>query len=118
MNSEKFCGEQTRTEKIVIMYSFSQEEAEAIIEAARIFAERVKIAFEEAAEAISRLASLFDTFKEFEELEKELEEIGREPRARRRRMARSRARAIEQRYRAEIRRLERNRFCRRIYKPP
>lgn len=38
--------------------------------------------------------------------------------ARRRRMARSRARAIEQRYRAEIRRFERDRFCRRIYKPP
>ena len=106
------------TKKIVILYGFSREEAEALCKAARIFAERVKIAFEEAAEVLSRLASLFDPFKEFEELEKELEKIGREPRARRRRMARSRARAIEQRYRAEIRRFERDRFCRRIYKPP
>ena len=36
----------------------------------------------------------------------------------RRAMERSRARAIEQRYRAEIHRVERERFYRRIYKPP
>lgn len=39
-------------------------------------------------------------------------------RARRRKMERDRAQAIEQRYRAEIHRFERDRFCRRIFKPP
>lgn len=40
------------------------------------------------------------------------------PRAIRKKNNRARARLIEQRYRAEIRRCEQQRFCRRIYKPP
>lgn len=40
------------------------------------------------------------------------------PRARRRKVERERARHIEQRYRAEIRRCERDKPYRRIYKPP
>lgn len=57
-------------------------------------------------------------FEKLDDLRKELEEIGREGRARRRKMERSRAQAIEKRYRAEIHRVERERFYRRIYKPP
>ena len=44
--------------------------------------------------------------------------ISEESRARRRKLGRDRAQAIEQRYRAEIRRAEQVRFYRRIYKPP
>lgn len=107
-------------ETMVIYYGFTEEEAEAIKEAARIWAERVRIAFEEAAEALLRILSAVGSseFESLEKLRKELEEIGREPRARRRKLERDRARAIEQRYRAEIHRFERDRFCRRIFKPP
>ena len=52
----------------------------------------------------------------YEEIEEAFS--GVENRARRRKMERSRAQAIEQRYRAEIHRVERERFYRRIYKPP
>ena len=107
------------TETIIFRYGFTEEEAEAIKEAARIWAERVKHHIEEVIEAV--LHSLSEGSSEFEKLEdlrKELEEIGRESRVRRRKMERSRARAIEQRYRAEIHRVERERFYRRIYKPP
>ena len=44
--------------------------------------------------------------------------ISEESRARRRKLGRDRAQAIEQRYRAEIHRFERERFYRRIFKPP
>lgn len=40
------------------------------------------------------------------------------PRAMRRKRNRDRTRMIERRYRAEIRRCEKQRFCRRVYKPP
>lgn len=107
-------------ETMIILFGFTEEEAEALREAARVWAERVRIAYEEAAEAISRIISAVGSseFESLEKLRKELEEIGREPRARRRKLERDRARAIEQRYRAEIRRFERDRFCRRIFKPP
>lgn len=107
-------------ETMMIYYGFAEEEAEAIRKAARVWAERVKIAFEEAAEAFLRILSAVGSseFESLEKLRKELEEIGREPRARRRKMERGRARTIEQRYRAEIHRFERERFCRRIFKPP
>lgn len=108
------------SETIIALCGFTEEEAEAIREAARVWAERVKIAFEEAAEALLRILSAAGSseFESMEKLQKELEEIGREPRARRRKMERSRMRTIEQRYRAEIHRFERERFCRRIFKPP
>ena len=53
-----------------------------------------------------------------DDLRAEPEEADKEPRARRRKLERDRAQAIEQRYRAEIHRFERERFYRRIFKPP
>lgn len=107
-------------EKILIFGGFTEEEAEAIKEAARIWAERVRIAIEEAVAAFSNILLQIGPpdLEALDDLWKELEEIGRESRVRRRKMERSRARAIEQRYRAEIHRVERERFYRRIYKPP
>ena len=108
------------TETMIFRYGFTEEEAEAIQKAARIWAERVRIAIEEAVAAFSKilLAVGPPDLEALDDLREELEEIGRESRARRRKMERSRARAIEQRYRAEIHRVERERFYRRIYKPP
>ena len=107
-------------EEILIFGGFTEEEVEAIKETARIWAERVRIAIEEAVAAFSKilLAVGPPDLEALDDLRKELEEIGRESRVRRRKMERSRAQAIEQRYRAEIHRVERERFCRRIYKPP
>ena len=108
------------TETIIFRYGFTEEEAEAIQKAARIWAERVRIAIEEAVAAFSNILLQIGPpdLEALDDLRKELEEIGRESRVRRRKMERSRARAIEQRYRAEIHRVERERFYRRIYKPP
>ena len=80
----------------------------------------MRIAIEEAVAAFSNILLQIGPpdLEALDDLRKELEEIGRESRVRRRKMERSRARAIEQRYRAEIHRVERERFCRRIYKPP
>ena len=96
------------------------EEAEALQKAARIWAERVRVAIEEAVAEFSRILTAVgpSDFEALDDLRKELEEIGRESRAQRRKMERSRAQDIEQRYRAEIRRCERERPYRRIYKPP
>ena len=107
-------------EEILIFGGFTEEEVEAIKEAARIWAERVRIAIEEAVAAFSKilLAVGPPDLEALDDLREELEEIGRESRVWRRKMERSRARAIEQRYRAEIHRVERERFYRRIYKPP
>ena len=107
-------------EEILIFGGFTEEEVEAIKETARIWAERVRIAIEEAVAAFSKilLAVGPPDLEALDDLREELEEIGRESRVRRRKMERSRARAIEQRYRAEIHRVERERFYRRIYKPP
>ena len=107
-------------EKVLIFGGFTEEEAKAIKEAARIWAERVRIAIEEAVAAFSNILLQIGPpdLEALDDLWKELEEIGRESRARRRKMERSRAQAIEQRYRAEIHRVERERFYRRIYKPP
>ena len=54
------------------------EEVEAIREAARIWAERVRIAYEEAAEAISRILSVLGT-PDLEALDDLQEEIEKEP---------------------------------------
>ena len=69
---------------------FTAEQTESIREAARKYAERTTFTVEEAIE----------------------------PRVRRRKRNRARAKIIEQRYRAEIRRVENTRIYRRIYKPP
>lgn len=63
------------------------EEVEAIREAARIWAERVRIAYEEAAEAISRILSVLGT-SDLEALDDLQEEIEKELRAKQRKQAR------------------------------
>lgn len=107
-------------EMMIALCSYVGEEAEALRKAIQECAERVKCTVEEMIGAVFRIVSAAGT-ADIETLEgvcKELEEIGKEPRARRRKMERSRARTIEQRYRAEIHRFERERFYRRIFKPP
>lgn len=108
------------SETIIAPCGFAEEEAETLREVVRECAERVKCSIEELIGAVFSMVSAgaAPDVEALEDLQKELEEIGREPRARRRKMERSRARAIEQRYRAEIHRFERERFCRRIFKPP
>jgi hypothetical protein len=75
--------------------AYEEEQAERLKECAALIAEKAGVSLEEA-------AALLEV----------------EPRAQRRKKARSRARFIEQRYRAEIRRAEGERIYRRIYKPP
>ena len=91
--------------------TLTDDEAQALYNLARAWAERVACTIE--AETLVDLAG-----KILEELEKAISDIETEPRARRRKAERDRARRIEQRYRAEIRRCERERPYRRIYKPP
>lgn len=69
-------------EKILIFGGFTEEEAEAIKEAARIWAERVRVAIEEAVAEFSRILTAVgpSDFEALDDLRKELEEIGREPR--------------------------------------
>ena len=93
--------------------TLTDDEAQALYNLARAWAERVACTIEEIAETLVDLAG-----KILEELEKAISDIETEPRARRRKAERDRARRIEQRYRAEIRRCERERPYRRIYKPP
>ena len=75
--------------------ALTPEEVEAINEAARVWAERVKAAYEETAEAISRILSMLGQF-DFEALEELAEEIDKELRAKQRREARERERAQAQ----------------------
>lgn len=105
----------------------SESEAERLSEVARVLAKKSGLSFEEAAYAIQRvMQELRDALEitagflidAFHEIVTEAEGPYIEPRARRRKRERVRARAIEQRYRAEIRRAEGERWYRRIYKPP
>ena len=83
--------------------------------------DRLKEVVEELEKAFAAIGLMAqDAIKALSATYEEIEEAfsGIENRARRRKMERSRAQAIEQRYRAEIHRVERERFCRRIYKPP
>ena len=95
----------------------SIEEIEKIV---RIWAERAQCTIEEMIGAIERILSAGGTtdLESMDDLRAEPEEADKEPRARRRKLERGRAQAIEQRYRAEIHRFERERFYRRIFKPP
>lgn len=106
---------------------FTAEQAESIRETARKYAERTTITAEEANEKIlgvlkfisGAIRGAFDKLTAvFRELAEELKPIDIEPRARRRKRNRAWAKMIEQRYRAEIRRVENTRIYRRIYKPP
>lgn len=107
--------------------AYEAEQAERLKECVALIAEKAGISLEEAAAAISNFLqaitdSIAETFGNLKAVFQEIEEAAAllevEPRARRRRKARSRARFIEQRYRAEIRRAEGERIYRRIYKPP
>jgi len=104
----------------LVLGGLTEEEAEAIQEVARDCEERAKCAVEEMIETIFRAVSAVGThdLEAMDNLRKELEESEKGRCDRRRKMERSRAQAIEQRYRAEIRRAEQGRFYRRIYKPP
>ena len=95
----------------------SIEEIEKIV---RVWVERAQCTVEEMIGAIERILSAGRTpdLESMDDLRAELEEADKESRARRRKLERDRARAIEQRYRAEIHRFERERFYRRIFKPP
>lgn len=106
---------------------FTAEQAEIIREAARKYAERTMITTEEATEKIldalnfisGAIREAFDKLTAvFRELAEELKPIDIESRARRRKQERERAKMIEKRCRAEIRRAENTRIYRRIYKPP
>ena len=99
---------------------WTETSVEEIEKAVRAWAERVQCTVEEMIGAIERILSAGRTpdLESMDDLRAELEEADKEPRARRRKLERDRARVIEQRYRAEIHRFERERFYRRIYKPP
>ena len=100
--------------------------AEQLKEAVRVLAEQAGISLEEAAGYISKAAQeiqerIVTAIDGLAQALKAFEESGIfdiEPRPRRRKRARSRARLIEQLYRAEIRRAEKERPFRRVYKPP
>lgn len=119
MNEQEYFGN--------IGEAYEEEQAERLKECATLIAEKAGISLEEAAAAISNVLQVItDGLKEafgslkyiFQEIEEAAALLEVEPRARRRKKARSRARFIEQRYRAEIRRAEGERIYRRIYKPP
>lgn len=104
--------------------ALTEYEARALYSLAREWAERVTCTIEEIEEKIAYLVQeTVETVVDvagriLEELGKMISDTETEPRARRRKVERDRARAIEQRYRAEIRRCEREKPYRRIYKPP
>lgn len=119
MNEQEYFGD--------IDGAYEEEQAERLKECAALIAEKAGVSLEEAAAAISKFVQVItDGLKEafgsltviFQEIEEAAALLEVEPRAQRRKKARSRARFIEQRYRAEIRRCERERPYRRIYKPP
>ncbi len=91
-----------------------------IAEVERRLREKIQAVISAAIAAVEEaIPALVDILKEITRaIEEELAVLDIEPRARRRKQDRERARRIEQEYRAEIRRCERQQFYRRIYKPP
>lgn len=114
MNSEKEL--QAYFERMAL----TEYEAKALYSIAREWAERVTCTAEEIAYLVQKtVGTVVDVAgRILEELGKMISDTETEPRARRRKAERDKARAIEQRYRAEIRRCEREKPYRRIYKPP
>ncbi len=106
----------------------TKEELTAFIDALNAYNAEVERRLREKTKAVisavisaveEAIPALVDVLKEITRaVEEELAVLNIEHRARRRRRDRERARRIEQEYRAEIRRCERQRFYRRIYKPP
>lgn len=89
MNTQKL------TEVLAGWAGLTTEEVEALNKAAQIWAERVKTAYEEMAEAISRILSALGQ-SDFETLEEVAEKIDKELRAKQRREAREREQAQAQ----------------------
>lgn len=79
-------------EAMIRVAAITEEEAEAIQEAARVLAEQLKAAYEEAREAILRVFQELGQF-DFEALEEAAEKIDKELRAKQRRQAREREQA-------------------------
>lgn len=102
------------------------EYAERVRAIVRELAERTGLSIEEAAGYISKAIqgikeSVTTAVDELTRLFEQFEESGffdMEPRAHRRKAERERARVAEQIYRTKIKRFERTRPFRRIYKPP
>lgn len=97
-------------------YEITTEQANAaarVLRAAGIKTEKLAETLRQAAEVLNILSDAWEQIEESGVLD-----IVEEPRARRRKQNRARARVIEQKYRAEIRRVENERIYRRIYKPP
>ena len=107
--------------------AYEEEQAERLKECITLIAEKAGVSLEEAAAAFSKFVQVVtDGLNEafgsltviFQEIEEAAALLEVEHRTQRRKKARSRARFIEQRYRAEIRRAKGERIYRRIYKPP
>lgn len=79
-------------EAMIRVAAITEEEAEAIQEAARVLAEQLKAAYEEAREAILRVFPELGQF-DFEALEEAAEKIDKELWAKQRRQAREREQA-------------------------
>ena len=83
------------TEALVRRAAITEEEAEALQEAARVWAERVQYSIAEVAEALSRVLSAagWPDVETLDDLRKEIEEIDKKLLAKQRRQARERERA-------------------------
>lgn len=92
--------------------AYEEEQAERLKECVTLISNFLQVITDGLKEAFRSLTVIFQEIEEAAAL------LEVEPRARRRKKARNRARFIEQRYRAEIRRAEGERIYRRIYKPP
>lgn len=117
---------QTALERVGVM-GRGADQKEALQEIAETLSIKMGISLEEAFYMLSNALQEFQNRQSkvkaiFDKLKALAQEIEAsfiiEPSARRRKAERDRARAIKQRYRAEIRRCERERPYRRIYKPP
>lgn len=110
-----------------IEYGVTTEQANAaarVLRAAGIKTEKLAEILQQATEVITRAFEMLSgAFKTIADAWENIKESGvldaaMEPRVRRRKQERARAKMIEQRYRAEIRQVENEHIYRRIYKPP
>ena len=110
-----------------IEYGVTAEQANAalrILRDAGINTEQMAEILQKAIEVITRAFEMLSgTFKTIADAWENIKESGvldveTNPRARQRKQERARARMIEERYRAEIRQVEKTKIYRRIYKPP
>lgn len=113
-------NDENRVKEMLDSIGLTDEQRQRVCECASILAERIRIAFKAAVDALCEIIRAEWGAKESSLLKfwKQYKAMGVEPRAQRRKQERNRERAIEQRHRAEIRRRERKPPYRRIYKPP